>query len=169
MKSRIKNILNRIFSPVSAVKSSPRQTDIFGPLKKSHRFAIGSKTNSVGFIVCLICFCGPFAVFFAVTMVNINSIYGHSRTSYPHIGKEVFKLLPSLANSYPSTAIIFERNNSRQVTSIEHVTPYSVCSSPSHSMRSRSLSNGFSAWSNFHGDDRITLLHLVIHRDLSYG
>lgn len=73
-------------------------------------------------------FCGgPSAIFWAVSLLWVNAIYGTAVRAISHVGNERFKRLPSMANSDASTAVQIVLVVGRAVASGSHVYPGVVC------------------------------------------
>lgn len=76
----------------------------------------------------------PFAILFAIAAVVINPLNRQSRRADAHVGKEVFKSKPSLANSNSSSSIISELIVGLISATPQHVFPTSVGSCSGHSV-----------------------------------
>jgi hypothetical protein len=66
---------------------------------------------------------GPTTVFGRVTETTIYAVKGHAKWRLPHIGKEVFKLMPTLAYFYASCAVSMELFILWIITALHHAPP----------------------------------------------
>lgn len=68
--------------------------------------------------------CCPTAIFLAITLFVVNSVQSEMRTrAFTHIGEEVGKFQPRLANSYPSSPVIAVILMGRIQAPAFHVSP----------------------------------------------
>lgn len=110
-------------SPVNRAWWNPKY---FANVFKQKFSAFKSNVSVCPSIACLLSSRGPFAIFFAVIPVVINPFKRAIIWPSSHIGKKVFKSLPSLAVCDSTTSIIWPFRSIRVVTTTLHGPPYSV-------------------------------------------
>lgn len=75
------------------------------PLRDGKRFVVKRDQCVASAVVILVNRRCPSAIFRRVPGVVVDSVQGHAVRPVPHIGQEIFKFHPSLANIDPATAI----------------------------------------------------------------
>ena len=81
-------------------------------------------------VFCLRETCIPLAVGGCVIAVVVDALDGQAFWSWPHIGEEIFKLVPSFANCNTAATIVFEVFKIFVVATLHHGVPGCVCSRP---------------------------------------
>ena len=111
-------------------------TESVTPINSTQGFAVLRNKLRVGFISALCGTGSPYAVFRAVPIVVIDSLYCMVRRGLrPHIGIEAHEvIIPAMTDSDASGDIILNRGRSVAVTPSSHVNPCSVLRSAGHSM-----------------------------------
>ena len=87
--------------------------------------------------------CCPMAVVLAISSRVVKAVNRHSLWSFSHIGKEVFKLVPPLANGHSGTTVTLKASCSGFFTSPNHVYPCHVCLGSSKAMGAVSCCRSF--------------------------
>lgn len=95
-------------------------------LRKRHIDAINGNKSVHSGVVGLRCSARPIAVLWRIWSVCISSFQSQTIRSFPHIGNEVLKNLPALANTNPSAAVIFPRLYIRVGAAPFHCRPNDV-------------------------------------------
>lgn len=93
------------------------------------------ETNCVATILVLLCAMNPNAI--ARTIVSIYVLAFNRmifRWSVSHILNEGFKALPSLANAYATSTVMFVDHASRIIASLSHFLPNTMFKRPAQSM-----------------------------------
>ena len=136
-----------IYRPAASepiTKEGPFYANFVCPLRERLHSAPENNYSAIAPVVHLLFGRRPFTVFWRITKIIINSIYGHAVRAIPHIGKEILKSKPSLTNCNPPAKIAFAAINIRIPASLNHGCPSPVCRGLTHAMGRGGNSGGVS-------------------------
>lgn len=108
---------------------------MFRPTSKSFTLTVERDTNCVAAILILLLTMNPNAI--ARTIVPVYVLAFNRmifRWSVAHILNEGFKALPSLANAYATSTVMFVVRSAWRIATSSHVLPYSMFKRPTQSM-----------------------------------
>ena len=74
-------------------------------------------------IVCLLFGCGPSAILRLVVAVVVDAVDRQPRLAVTHIGKEICKYVPPIADGYPASSVIHEPPAGWAVATLKHAMP----------------------------------------------
>jgi len=95
------------------------------PFFHSQRFALKGNAHIFARVVGLFCLCCPTAIIRRIALVIVLSVERMLACGrMPHIGKKVFKNLPTIADGNTTTSIIFIALATWVVTTGPHLCPY---------------------------------------------
>lgn len=145
--SKLINALGEIENPFDGMtfrmpypKAPIRQPKMLSPLRKRHGLAVVGKPDVAASVNALSFAARPLAIFLAVVTVIVKAFKGHALTRQPHIGEEVLKFVPPLANFNSPRSIVGKARHVRIVASAEHGIPQIVDRCFAHAVRSSSVS-----------------------------
>lgn len=127
--------LHRPSSRKPVFQQRPRYSKFIHPLSDCFGNAMKGKNSVTTPVVHLLFCCGPFAVFWRVAKVVVNSIYRHVSRAFAHIGQKVFKFKPSFTNCNSSAEIPHTTINTSVLAPVYHRPPSSIGVAFGHAMR----------------------------------
>ena len=116
----------------SVVKRRPLYTNLVRPLGNSLRLSAEGNNPAVAPIVHLLLGGGPFAIFWKVSKIVINSVYRCVFRALAHVGQKILKLSPAFTYYNASSKISFAAINTRITASGNHRAPRGISRSFGH-------------------------------------
>jgi len=132
---RTKNSLNRLPIPKPTDKGGPSYSKFSAPLSSSKLLPVEFYNDIIASVISLFNTIGPFTIFRAIVAIIIDAFDRASRRTFAHICKKVRKHLPSFANCYSATAIIFIASRSWSGASGKNSIPNFIGFRIRHAMR----------------------------------